>query len=191
MRYSQEEKDFLNDTIPGRSFKETMELFNQKFENKITAKRVRNYCSNHRIKTGTVSRFQEGHIPHNKGKKGGSWSPTQFQKGHVPHNTLAVGSERISSDGYLQVKKKNGKWVRKHMMLWEKHHGKIPRGHCIIFGDKNKMNCEIENLVLVTRQQLVIMNKRNLIKDNTEGTKTGVIIADIMRKIANIQKRGK
>lgn len=42
---------------------------------------------------------------------------------------------------------------------------------------------DIDNLILVSRKQLLILNNNNLIKNDVELTKTGIIIADIYSKI--------
>jgi hypothetical protein len=44
-------------------------------------------------------------------------------------------------------------------------------------------------LQLVTRSQLVRLNQNNLIRDNAELTKTGIIIVDIYGKIGERERR--
>jgi hypothetical protein len=81
------------------------------------------------------------------------------------------------------------KWRLKHNVIWEEIHGQIPKGHCIIFLDGNRLNLELDNLHLITRAQLARLNHHHLISDIAELTKTGVIIVDIYRKIGE-RKRG-
>ncbi|UOK65331.1 HNH endonuclease [Paenibacillus sp. OVF10] len=70
------------------------------------------------------------------------------------------------------------------MILWENHHGReVPEGHAVLFGDGNRSIFDPDNLVLVSRGQLAIMNKRGLIHKDAELTRTGVIMADIIKKI--------
>ncbi len=116
-----------------------------------------------------ANRFSKGHVPVNKGiKMPESWSPgrmseTQFKKGQKPHTWKpGIGHERISRDGYIEIKVNDshhhGNFRLKHRVVWEKHNGPVPKGHCIAFRDTNRQNCDIENLELITRAELVRRN---------------------------------
>lgn len=111
-----------------------------------------------------ATRFKKGHVPTNKGLKG--YHPnsnkqaierqkkTQFTKGHIPHNHKPVGSERISRDGYLEVKvAEPRRWELKHRIVWRQHYGNIPHGYNIQFKDGNRMNVTIENLYMISRSE--------------------------------------
>lgn len=107
------------------------------------------------LKAGMKSRIQPGSIPHNKGQRG--LKPfhkpeTFFPKGHMPHNLRPVGSERISKDGYVEVKvSEPKKWMLKHRHVWEQHHKTpVPKGHIVTFKDRDKHNFAIENLEAIT-----------------------------------------
>ena len=51
------------------------------------------------------------------------------------------------------------KWRLLHRENWKKKHGKYPKnGQAIIFIDGNKLNCDISNLALITRQELMLKN---------------------------------
>jgi hypothetical protein len=114
---------------------------------------------------------------------------TQFKKGNRPHNYKPVGTERVNGEGYVDVKVADpNKWRSKHILIWEKENGPVPKGHVIIFGDGNRLNLELDNLILVSRKQLAILNKNNLIQKDADLTRTGIIVADIYRKI-NEQKK--
>lgn len=111
--------------------------------------------------------FKKGQISHNKGKKQTEYMSaeaiercrkTQFQKGHIPHNTLYDGAERITKDGYIEIRIKKGKYVLKHRKIWEEHYGEVPKSHIIIFKDNNPQNCAIENLEMISRAENVIRN---------------------------------
>ena len=103
-----------------------------------------------------------------------------------------VGSERINIEGYTEVKVANpNKWRLKHRVIWEQHNGEIPKGCAIIFADGDKSNLDIDNLLLVSRQQLLVLNRNNLISEDKEITKTGINIANIMIKLSEIEKDNK
>ena len=141
-------------------------------------------------KAGVAHRFQKGHVPANKGKKGGGWEPTQFKKGSIPANYRPVGSERVNVDGYIEIKVADpNKWRCKHVVIWEERNGLVPKGHALIFGDGNKLNLDPENLILVTRAQLAVLNKHKLIQNNAELTKTAIAIVDLKMKIGQRKKK--
>lgn len=111
---------------------------------------------------GNKSRFKKGTKPPNYGKK---MSPelyekcknTMFRKGEKPHNWKPDGSERTDVEGYTMIKV-NGKYIQKHVHIWNQHHGEIPKGSAVIFKDGNRQNLIIENLTLVTRGELMLKN---------------------------------
>lgn len=111
--------------------------------------------------------FLKGHVPFNKGMKQHEFMSeeviqktiaTRFKKGQIPVNVKNVGYERITRDGYVEIKTEKG-FVLKHRMLWEKYYGTIPKRHVIRFKNGNKQDVRIENLELVTFE--------NNMKDNT------------------------
>lgn len=115
---------------------------------------------------GQRARFRKGHTPWNKGIShdvGGRSKETRFAKGSKPHNWLPVGSERVSKDGYLQRKLTDTgypprDWKCIHLLIWEEHHGPVPKGHAVIFKDGNKRNLAIENLECISRRDLMLRN---------------------------------
>ena len=186
--YTEDEHEFLHNFIPGHTYKEIVKAYNKRFDEPITLSRLKSYIGNHKLNTGKTGKFEKGHIPFNKGKKG--WCPsgcekTQFQKGHLPHNAKPMGYERINRDGYIEVKiaerpnritgEKNFK--AKHHLVWEATNGKIPEGYIVIFLDGNALNCSIENLALVSRAEHLRMTRMKLRNDNPKLTETGVLIA--------------
>lgn len=111
-------------------------------------------------------RFGKGHEPFNKGKREHEFrskeaiercAATQFKKGHRPHNTHPVGYEcyrRMGKTGYVYIKvSDDAKMVLKHRWVWEQANGPIPEGSNITFRDGNRLNCSLDNLELVSRQE--------------------------------------
>lgn len=121
---------------------------------------------------------------------------TMFKQGHKPKNYDPIGTEKLLADGYVWVKvddkpkgHKKDNWEQKHRLIWKREHGDIPQDHIVMFADQDRHNFAAENLILVTRTQLVRMNQNGLIKENGEATKTGVIIADLMTKLSEVKKK--
>lgn len=86
---------------------------------------------------------------------------------------------------------KHKNWKGKHIVIWEAANGPVPKGHVVIFGDGNIRNFVPGNLLLVSRKQLVRLNQMNLIQEDAELTRTGILIADICNKIGEWKCAGK
>lgn len=200
-KYSQEEKNFLKNNIKGCSYEEITEMFNFRFQTNLLKSSVMSTCFRYGYKNGVdckfnkgyePTQFKKGNVPVNKGVKGGYMksNKTSFQKGNIPSNLRPVGSERLTINGYTEVKvAERKKWKMKHIIVWENANGAVPKGNVLIFADGNRQNIDLNNLVLVSRAKLAIMNKRGLIFDNGDLTKSGAIIADIYLKVSE-KKRG-
>ncbi|WP_264647951.1 HNH endonuclease signature motif containing protein [Bacillus thuringiensis] len=189
--YTAEQKFFLAENIKGRTRKELCEMFNAYFGLNLGLNQITAYIKNNGLRSGLDARFAEGSKPWNKGKKGicTGGSQTQFKKGQRPHNYKPVGSERLNSDGYVDVKvAEPNKWRAKHQLLWEKENGPIPKGYVIIFGDGDRRNFQQDNLILVSKKQLAILNKNRLIQNDADLTRIGIAIANIYKKIGDRKK---
>ena len=108
------------------------------------------------------TRFQKGSKAWNKGTNyiaGGRSSTTQFKTGNKPHNTKYEGSERITKDGYTEVRLSCNNWVLKHRYIYETHNKiELETNQYVSFVDGNKQNFEIDNLQIVTRADMMLKN---------------------------------
>lgn len=205
-KYTQEHIDFLKENIEGCKIKDLTRMFNSKFGlsiseqamNSIVYKRGLKNGIDCKIKNGRTcdgerSEFKKGHVPINKGTKGMfnvGGNKTSFKAGQKPYNYMPVGSERVNGDGYIDIKIADPKtWRAKHILIWEKMHGPVPKGCVVIFADRNNRNFDIDNLLLVTKRELLVLNRKKLIKNDADLTRTGVLIADINIKVAEIKKK--
>ncbi len=192
--YKDEHIEYLRKITPGKLNKEVTKLFNKKFKMNITENQIHSLKSRYGIKSGVVTRFNKGNVPFNKGKKG-YYSPGSekgwFKKGNKPKNTMPIGTELMKSDGYVYVKIDDpSKWKQKHRIIWEKAYGPYStKTHVVIFKDGNRENFKLDNLELITRKQLAILNKNNLLSKDKELTETGLIVGKIIearsRRIKN------
>lgn len=86
--------------------------------------------------------------------------------------------------GYTKVKIGRNRWVNKQLYIWEQTHKQaVPKGHFIIFLDKNKNNFAPENLMCVSNGELACINSRHGISSNPAITKSFVLIAKISAKL--------
>lgn len=197
-QFPKEIRLFITTNYKGTGPKDMMELLNRTFGTDYTHNQIKAYYKNHKLNCGLTGYFPKGNIPFNKGKKGISYEgmkATQFKKGNKPANWVPLGTERLSKDGYIEVKIADGKlnknWKAKHIFIWETTNGPVPKGHVVIFGDGDKRNFDIDNLLLVSRAQLVRLNQKKLIQSDAELTKTAILIVDIQNKIGERKKGSK
>lgn len=197
-KYTDDIIDFLKEVAPGKTYKEIVEIFNKKYDLEMTTEKLSSLFGRKKIKTGTTGCFRKGFVPWNKGKKGyiGA-NKTSFKKGNKPKNWRPVGSERIDPDGYtlIKISNKGGMWQRwafKHKILWEKYNNKkVPKGYAILFADQDNQNFAKENLILVSRNELRILNQNGLIKADADLTKSGIAVAKLKAKLYEIRKESK
>lgn len=103
--------------------------------------------------------FKPGHTVHNKGMKGFCAPGSEkgwFSKDNRPHNYKEVGSLRINSEGYLDIKLADGKnqWFLLARYNWFLHTGHwTTRDECIWYKNGDKHDCAPENLEVITRRQ--------------------------------------
>lgn len=177
---------YINDNHVGTGPKEMTDLLNSNFGTNYTHRQINAYYKNRKLNSGLDGRFKPGHVPFNKGKKGITTGgvETQFKKGHLPHNYQPVGTVRVNTEGYIDIKIADpNKWKGKHILVWEEHNGPVPKGHAVIFGDRNRRNFDPENLILVTRGQLLKLNQQSLIQEDAELTRMGVAIVTLQEKV--------
>ena len=170
------EIEFMRTHASGRTFAELTELLNKVFSKSYRVNQVKCACYDRGIKTGVPSGFQKGH-------KIGLGNKHGCDK--VPHNFHPVGTEVLDKSGLVRVKVSANPpvWKYKHAVLWMQKHGEIPAGHNVIFGDGNKQNFAIENLVLVTNAELAYLNRKSLIYNDTDLTKTALALTKLTLKI--------
>ena len=192
VKWSDKEKEYLKEITPGHHYAEIVELMNKKFDREFTFELVKNAIGRYKLNTGFNGRFKKGNVPANKGQKGVCAKGAEkgwFKKGQVSINHKPVGSERTDLDGYTLIKvAEPNKWKLKHRVIYEKAYGPIPPNMAVIFLDRNKRNFNINNLALVSREELAIINKNNFIKENAALSRAGVNVAKIKNKINKLKK---
>ena len=81
-------------------------------------------------------------------------------------------------------------WRMKHIMEWEKHNGPVPKGKAIIFADGNPQNTDIDNLVMVSRSQLAVMNRWGIHGYDKQTAEVAANVASL-KIVVSERKRGK
>lgn len=192
-KWSEEEINFLREIYPHYPNKEVIEMLKDKFGIETSRRNLLNVKNRYNIPNKIIPNsgcYRKGKEPWNKGKTMSEETKakvkkTWFKKGQIPKNHRPVGSTRIDKDGYKLIKiAEPNKWVLYHRHLYEEaHREKLNKNEAVIFADGNKSNFDIDNLVKVSRANLLYLNNNKLIFDDPELTKTGVNVSKVAEKI--------
>ena len=167
-----EDIEYFKSIVKGNTTNEIIDLFYKKTNILLNKAQVKSQKRRFKLTSGLDTKFKKG--------KGVTGNP--FKKGNIPHNKKDNLYEFVSTDGYVYIKV-NNKFIQKQRYIYEKEYGKIPKDCTIIFLDGNRQNCEINNLKLIKRKEELIMCSKNLFSPDKEVTKTGILIAQIVEKI--------
>ena len=152
-KMSEEGKSWLLNQDSSFTYKELTSMYNKKFGTNLTWYAIRSFYVRHT----DISR---------------SATNGRFKKGHESYSVKPIGSERVVGNK-IWVKVHDDKpekyktkielyryqWCLKHRLVWERANGPINDDSLIIFLDRDPMNCELENLYMVSRRVNAIMNK--------------------------------
>lgn len=171
--YTEEQAQFIRANYKGRSISEMTCLFNNHFRTERSYQQIKTFVHNRGIVSGRTGHFEKGHIPWNNGTKGQGLTTANkgsFKKGNVPANCKRLGSERIcSKDGFILIKVAEKdphtgfqtRYKHKHVHIWEQANGSVPQGMVVAFKDSDKINIKIENLMLISRAELLNLNRHD------------------------------
>lgn len=196
--YTPEEIRFLEKNVKGRKTPELTALFNKRFNLELAVGQIRAAINNRGLCNGIDSRFKKGSVPFNKGMKGYCSPGCEkgwFKPGHRSANWRPLESERVNIEGYVEVKVSNDampmqrRWKMKHVVIWEKVNGKVPKGHLVVFLDGNRFNMALDNLMMISRQVHGVMCHLDCYTGDKEVTKTNILMAAVKVAIANRKRK--
>lgn len=192
-KYPAEVREFIKNNYVGVGHQGMADLLNENFGTNFAKGQMKGIYARFKLNSGRTGRFPKGYKPPNAIRKGQRLSQaTEFKGGQLPHNYKSVGTEILRPDGYVWVKLADpNKWRQKHVLVWEAVNGPRPKGYVVIFGDGDRHNFDLSNLILISQRQLLVLNRKGLILNNAELTKTGIVVADIYIKIADLKNNMK
>jgi hypothetical protein len=160
-RVSEEEIQFIRENLPGRSFNETAKLLEERFG-------------------GSFDKYQVRHISRK----------LKIATGIIPSEGLPVNTERIHKhSGYIYVKTASGEWKSKHVFIWEAANEPVPKDSVVIFADGDNRNFAPDNLLLVSKKELILANRLKLLFPNGNLTRSAMLAVKL-RLLLN-EKSGK
>lgn len=154
-------QDYFKKIVVGHSTKEIIELYYQKFGEKMSKMKVEDLKKRFNLRS--------------------------FDGKYTPR---PIGSERLTERGRIKIKvAEPDVWKLKHIYIYEQKYGKIPKGKVLVFLDGNKQNCSLDNLKLVDKKEQLLMARMDLYSKNTELTKAGILLAELINKNNKIKNK--
>jgi len=185
--YTEAEKKWISEHYKGISTQELTEAVNKEFGTNHSVLSIRYFKRNHKLLSGYDSRFKKGVTAYNKGKhlSFAGCEKTQYQKGHMPYNHLPVGTLSMTSGDEYYIRKvaEPNVWEFEHRLVWKQAYGEIPKGQVVIFLDRDRHNCNIDNLALVSKGENQALNRRHLRFGDAEATKVAITMIRLEQKI--------
>lgn len=200
LSFSADQINFIKETYKGFSLSDLTKLFNEKYGTTKKITQLRAFTRNHKITSGRTGRYEKGAVSWNTGTIGVCHgSCTSFKKGHVPANLKPMGSERIDvRDKFILVKIPQNnpytgastRYKHKHVVIWEQKNGPVPKGMVVFFIDGDQTNCNIGNLMLVSRALLLRLNKNEYKKTSAELKPSLLTMSKLETKIFSLLDKG-
>lgn len=177
-RFNESMKKFLIENSPIMTGNELATKFNKKFNTSYTKKYLQ----------------REARFLGVKALNG------KFKKGHEAFNKKPIGHERIKKNKDLVLIKTkesynndyNECWEYKHIYLYKKYHGEIPKNCVIVFLNRDRRDFSKENLVAVDKDVFRLASSALLIPKepcDKEITRTGIMIAQLYIKLNQIKNK--
>ena len=202
-QWTDAERDYLAEIAPGRTHAEIRALMTERFGDHYGGSRITAALKRYRIKTGLTGRFEKGHEPFNKGKTWDDYGTpegharsraTCFKPGQVSGITAMrvqpVGTERVTKDGYVEVKvaeglqeRPNSNFRLKHHVVYENAYGPIPHGCNVVFADGDKRNFDPDNLVAVPRALWATISHSRMPYYDRESLETCMALATMRQRV--------
>lgn len=191
-KYPQGMYEYIRDNSWGVSSADMARKVKKLFGYEMTPTCMKQFRQRHGIRSGVTGWYQKGHPPGTKGKtieeicghdpeKLARVRSTQFKKGARPINELQVGDITVVNGYKLRKKSMTGtqweRWEFLHRAVWEEHNGPIPEGMVVTFKDSDPMNCDITNLILITKAQSAVMTRKGYRSGDPDITEAGAALA--------------
>jgi len=187
--YTAQQLDFVKSNCTLER-KELTKRFNEKFNTNLSIDNISGLCKRNKWRTGRTGCFEKGRTPPNKGTKGLTGANrTSFKKGQSVWNTKPIGYERIDKkDGYVHIKiAEPNVFALKHRHEWEKHYGPVPDNHVVAFKNQDKTDCRIENLILMSKSEMVRYAQSFHKLANSETNETCLLMAKVKTKACDLK----
>lgn len=165
---NEEQLEYFREIVPGHYWQEISNLFYDKYGIRLSKGKISSIKTYYGLKSNVK-----------KGK-----TPEHFKK-YIQDKKRNLFEERIHK-GLIEIKvKQPDVWMYKHKYIWEKKYGKIPKDYVLVFKDGDRLNCKLNNLMLVSKADMIVMNNKGLKTNYGEQIlKTNILISKLFQKKA-------
>lgn len=101
---------------------------------------------------------------------------------------VKVGNNPISKDYTTEDIREN--WVQKQRLIYERHYGKIPPKHHIVFLDSNTDNFEIANLYCISMKAQTMMMRNGWFSENPDITLAAIKYCELQNALKERSENG-
>lgn len=169
---TKDQAEFVKDAYKKMPIPDVTSALNKHFGTEFGENQIEAYINNHGLKSGRTGQFKKGSKPWNTGTKGQGLTKANsgaFKKGNVPARTRPMFAERKNKDKLTEIKvpiphpgkKTETQFMPKQRWIYEQHFGPIPPGYVVSFRDGNRENFSPDNLMLLSRAELIKLNQNN------------------------------
>ena len=169
---TKDQAEFVKDAYKKMPIPAVTSALNKHFGAEFGENQIEAYINNHGFKSGRTGQFKKGSKPWNSGTKGQGLTKANsgaFKKGNVPTRTRPMFAERKNKDKITEIKvpiphpgkKTETQFMPKQRWIYEQHFGPIPAGYVVSFRDGNRENFSPDNLMLLSRAELIKLNQNN------------------------------
>lgn len=171
--YTQDEIDYLKSIIKGRTTKEIIELYNNKYNKNMTYNQLLSFQKKYKTRSGLDTTFKKNKVKNPNPPQQIGYECIYYEKGKK-HTKVKIG---------------NKKWIEKSRYVYEQHYEKIPKDCVIIFLDGNRDNFDINNLKCITKEKHRILAGNCLYFNNKVLNETSIDIAKLISKVKEVERK--
>ena len=174
--FTKEQRKYILDNYKGKKESDLLEELNQKFNETFTLQKIQDFKKRNKLHSGIKCRFAKGGIPWcvglSKEERAKHYDLEELdkirRKNVLKWKKYKVGDFYIDANGFKYIVVNTdygtpwGKRIKPYAQyVWEQHYGEMPAKHKIIYKDGNKLNCDISNLLCVSRKEILHLAKNN------------------------------
>lgn len=131
---------------------DTVDALNRRYGLAVSKQSLRWWLSDHGVTTGGR---RTGHF-----RKGTRTNVLDTGTVTVSDARKSRGEVRVKTDDVNPYTGAAGRMRPLRIVVWERHHGPVPPGHCVVHLDGDPGNCGIDNLACIRRAVLLQLNRR-------------------------------
>lgn len=166
--YTEEQRQFIVTNYPLYDPRDFVEMFNKKFGTNKRNKTLVKYA-NYLGLSLTKDAYSE------------------MCRNSSNNRRAKIGDVSIYKNGRAYMKTENG-WREASIVVWEKEHGKIPDGFRAIYLDGDTTNYSLDNIAIVTKEDLGVIASLKIASGNPEVVKTAIMWCELYHKLGMTHK---